>query len=948
MIILLVSASPSITFEEPSTPANASTVTSSTQTIVANISDASNTSSWIDFDRSLVGYWSMDYFNETGVFDNSTYNNFGTFNGGLNYSNLTTGARGQGLTFDGDNDYLTMEDISNMAQQFTVSVWVKTIGNSTMGEGGIIHESYQWGSPYGGGFFIIQSFGDWVGGSGMYMHARIGNYSDAWDETSVNIDEGYPLDTWRFYTVVWDYPYLITYLNGNFFDNTTFPYTLNTTWNNLQIGSSFYNWDLNGSIDEVMIFNRTLSSTEILALYNSQENKFNATFTNLTEGQHNYTLYTINESGNTNNSGQRYFIYESPFINSCKNLSTSGQTYTLTSNVSSQGTCFNITAANITLNCNAYYINYSTDGAANTYGIYTNQFNTTINNCNIVDGNYSSLNSERQGIYFYGVNSGTINNNYVRTNNSQAIYLRNAAEFNNVTDNFVSSISNAGIDIHTSYNNTLINNFAISNSSFTAGITLYISSDNILINNTGTGETYGIMFAGSSSNNNLLINNTAISNSDNALWIVNSNNNTFISQTAISDGTNGVRRAINIDDSNNTLFRDCINISGIDTDVYIHYGDSYNNTFINCTYTSELVQTGNTELIRKWYYQAYTNYTNGTEVTGANITSYNSSNDIRFTTLTNSSGLIERQEVIEYVNTGGTRNYYNNYTINTTLSGYDTDTNTFNFTNIRNKIDDWFTLERETTSPTYNSASHNSTIAGEKVKFSINVLDNYALHPNGQYIFSTNNTGIWINNTANNFTATPSLIDTSKVLNSTIGKIIGYRWYFNDSNGNRNSTKIYTLTTEEEDEEDNSESSGGGGDEENPIFKPTYPRIQMGYEGYFRENDKIQINLSIKGIYLIEIKDINKIFGEIKFSLGLNNYSVKLNETIKINVDNDIYYDLEVSMISVTTTNSARLLFKEINERMSADEQQGVNLNNLGNESNTNILIDNLFGDWSR
>jgi len=57
-----------------------------------------------------------------------------------------------------------------------------------------------------------------------------------------------------------------------------------------------------------MIFNRSLSQSEILALYNSQANLFNATFTNLTNAQHNYTVYAIDQSGNTNNSGQRNFV----------------------------------------------------------------------------------------------------------------------------------------------------------------------------------------------------------------------------------------------------------------------------------------------------------------------------------------------------------------------------------------------------------------------------------------------------------------------------------------------------------------------------------------------------------------------------------------------------------------------------------------------------------------
>jgi hypothetical protein len=102
----------------------------------------------------------------------------------------------------------------------------------------------------------------------------------------------------------------------------------------------------------------------------------------------------------------------------------------------------------------------------------------------------------------------------------------------------------------------------------------------------------------------------------------------------------------------------------------------------------------------------------------------------------------------------------------------------------------------DTTPPTYNSVSVNNTLAGQITKFAINVSDNIALNPNGQYIFSTNNSnGVWTNDTAVNFTTTPSWANITKTLNSTVGTRVGYRWFFNDSAGNTNSTPIYVLTT---------------------------------------------------------------------------------------------------------------------------------------------------------
>ena len=101
----------------------------------------------------------------------------------------------------------------------------------------------------------------------------------------------------------------------------------------------------------------------------------------------------------------------------------------------------------------------------------------------------------------------------------------------------------------------------------------------------------------------------------------------------------------------------------------------------------------------------------------------------------------------------------------------------------------------DTNPPTYEVKPLNNSAAGQITRFGINVMDNSVLHPIGQWIFSTNNSGAWINDTAINFTTTPSWANTTKILNSTEGLLVGYRWYFNDSAGLTNSTPIYTLTT---------------------------------------------------------------------------------------------------------------------------------------------------------
>jgi hypothetical protein len=97
--------------------------------------------------------------------------------------------------------------------------------------------------------------------------------------------------------------------------------------------------------------------------------------------------------------------------------------------------------------------------------------------------------------------------------------------------------------------------------------------------------------------------------------------------------------------------------------------------------------------------------------------------------------------------------------------------------------------------PTYSGAQTNTTIAGNAILFSIYFDDDYDLHPNGMYVFSTNNSGSWVNDSAVNFTATPQWANVTKTLNSVVATAIGYMWYVNDTVGHNNVTPVYSFAT---------------------------------------------------------------------------------------------------------------------------------------------------------
>lgn len=479
--------------------------------------------------------------------------------------------------------------------------------------------------------------------------------------------------------------------------------------------------------------------------------------------------------------------------------------------------------------------------------------------------NFSGISNEDNGIYIYGDNN-TIINSSAKSQSSEGLYLWGLD--NSFINFFGESNSSAGIYINDDYNN-FTNSSGISN--FSNGILIYSDYNNLNGCTGRSNSSTGIyLYYGS---DNTIANSTAESNHSYALY-VRDISNTFINNTLISDNQSIPLLYVRFNAGNNTFYwNNFTQTSGY----YINNSNSTNK--FNTTIGG--VAQGN------YYYG----------ISGKNV--YDS----------NSDGWGD----------SGSEYPLSNSTWGEKWMGYGSDYGPAT------------TIEGDLINPTYSSVSHNSTYSGQTAKFSININDNEALEPDGQYIFSTNNTGEWVNDTAVNFTSTPEWANVTKTLNSNVGRVIGYRWYLNDSNGNINSTLIYKLITteeseeEEEDEEDNDGGGGGsGGGEDTVLIKPAYAQIQNGYEGAFREKYRLQINLSSKGIYLAEINDIDRFKGNVSLSINNTNYSVILNESIKINLDNDTFYDLQVSVLLVTYYNTSRMTFKEIHEDIPSKNEEEI------------------------
>jgi hypothetical protein len=245
---------------------------------------------------------------------------------------------------------------------------------------------------------------------------------------------------------------------------------------------------------------------------------------------------------------------EAATLSECGNITSPGF-YTLSNDVSSNTTCFNITSSDVNLDCKGHTLT----GSQNGNGFYIkDRTNVTVKSCQITNFSraihlgtvgssifdnltiYDNKNGDYTGIYAYQSNSNyftSSNFSYNRASRNAGIILYNSnsskVENNNFQDNIViggTNIQSGGIlGLYTSSNNTITNttltgnNATAGNSIFGGGILgLYISANNNTITNTTlTGNSVtsnafisggGILGVESTSNNNTITDTTMISN----------------------------------------------------------------------------------------------------------------------------------------------------------------------------------------------------------------------------------------------------------------------------------------------------------------------------------------------------------------------------------------------------------------------------------------------------
>jgi hypothetical protein len=310
----------------PSVAFNSSTASAGSQSntdifIGLDTSDTQDHYSFIDFNNDVMLWLRLDDVNASGSpTDLSTYSGNCTLVGSAPQS---TAAFGQGFDFDGSDNYINCGSDARMDNmtEFTYSAWInpRVLDNDAGSDDHqqIIGQDYTWRKG-----FVIRSDGDLFSYFGCTGQAAMARTSG----TGAVV-----IDTWQHVVSTFNGTNFKIYVNGveqgyqtnnacegNYGDLTSYDFIISTN-------DGTNNDPFNGTMDEIMIFNRTLSEAEVLALYNASVNKYSRNFTDLSVGTYNFTGYAVDVEGNLNSTESRVVTVESPDT-TAPNVNFTGQT----------------------------------------------------------------------------------------------------------------------------------------------------------------------------------------------------------------------------------------------------------------------------------------------------------------------------------------------------------------------------------------------------------------------------------------------------------------------------------------------------------------------------------------------------------------------------------------------------------------------------------------------
>ena len=313
---------PQISFVSP-TPANGVNTTNTSPIInfsiissnLKNVTfnwNGANTSYKISSDVTMATNYNdptlmlaLDFDNDTNALvDLSTSGNNGTAGGNAVYT--SSGKYNGGFTFDGSGDYITRTNpiLPSLNSNRTIALWEKTSATG---------RQILFGIGNSGAYAEVTLYPDI--GTGFFLDTSAGYLGTG----GATPDDG----NWHHLAVTYNGSVWKTYLDGVPKNNLTLVSNLNNNVYSVGVDSNnLATYPFNGQIDEVRVYNRSLSDAEIQEIYNSSLKKLNSTDwnlqvnkNNLSFGTYTYSSSACDTSNNCNLTETRSLIVDAGDLN---------------------------------------------------------------------------------------------------------------------------------------------------------------------------------------------------------------------------------------------------------------------------------------------------------------------------------------------------------------------------------------------------------------------------------------------------------------------------------------------------------------------------------------------------------------------------------------------------------------------------------------------------------
>jgi hypothetical protein len=337
--------------------------------LVLNISSSDNLGGhavFVDWDNSLVSWWRMDDVSGSTIIDFMNRYNGSAIN---NASQASGGYFGKGLDLDGAGDYADFGEISEAQQQsVTFSIWVRL--NSPSGTNNFFGGIGSGGTDRSWNLVHLGAAGPADGSIRWIVKTQDG-------QIIIDSDRKITDSNWHHYVGQYDGAAARVYIDGQLEKSAGHTGRISPGSWSLYVGQRQDEFGpISGSIDDVMVFNRSLSEDEIRSLYDATANQYVNDFTNQGDGTHSYGIYAQDLGGNVNSIEGRTVTLQTNIASNITSPSE-GQIFSY-----ANGTILlNVSFSGVGTNCNATISagNLSiVGGATQTLG-------------NLTDGNYTTF-----------------------------------------------------------------------------------------------------------------------------------------------------------------------------------------------------------------------------------------------------------------------------------------------------------------------------------------------------------------------------------------------------------------------------------------------------------------------------------------------------------------------------------------------------------------------------